>query len=217
MPGGLADRNCVIVAARTNPGRVVLVFGGVPADKTMAFITLICGHGDRRMARRLAGCQASVVASRTDAWRDAIVIPGCRSPCRRSMALIARGYGITAHFVTGRFASCLAPVVASTALSGRGRPVVIARTQKRRCIEVAAFAWSVGHDMSIGFRRCHNALAERVTAVTVLRRAFEYTAHMTGLAWRRGMPSGKRETRGRVIEIAATQLRFSHGLKRSNS
>ena len=89
------------------------------------------------------------------------------------MALITRDYGITANAVTGRFASCLPPVVASTALSRNARTVVIARTQKSHRIEVAAFAWRIGHDMSVGFRRCYNALTERVTAIAALRRAFE--------------------------------------------
>lgn len=128
------------------------------------------------------------------------------------MALIAGGRGLAAGVVTGRFAGCLQPVVASDALSWLGRTVVIARTQESRCIEVTVFAWSIGHDVAGGFRRCHDASAKRMAAIAVPRCALEYPACMTGLACSRGMYAGKREAGGHMVEIAPTQLFGGHGL-----
>lgn len=70
-----ADRRGAVVAVRANSGRVVFVSGGEPADKGMAFVTLIGSLGDRGMARRLADCCAAVVASRAGARSDADVVP----------------------------------------------------------------------------------------------------------------------------------------------
>lgn len=70
-----ADRRGAIVATRANSGCVVFVSGGEPADKGMAFVTLIRSLGDRVMASRLADCSAAVVASRTGARSDAGVVP----------------------------------------------------------------------------------------------------------------------------------------------
>jgi hypothetical protein len=52
-----------------------------------------------------------------------------------------------------------------------------------------------------------------MATVASLGRTFEYTCDVASFAGRRGMPAGKREARGHVIEVAPGQLRLGHRLQ----
>lgn len=104
------------------------------------------------------------------------------------------------------------PIVASSALSGLDRTVVVARPQEGRCTEVAAFARRISHDMSAGFRCRHDAFAERMAAFAVPWRVFEYAPHVAGLTCSSGVSAGKREAGSVMVEIAFARLVFGNRL-----
>lgn len=120
------------------------------------------------------------------------------------MATVARTVG---HNMPRRFTSCNPPVVASRALPRSGSAMIEARTQPGRGIEVTALAGGVRHDVTIGLRCCHNPFADRMATVAIPGRALEHPAYVATLAGGCGMPAGKRETRGHVIEITPAALR----------
>lgn len=75
MTHRLADRDAVVVTARTYSGRIVLVLGRNPANKAVAFVTLICCLGDRGVVCRLADCITTIMTSRTGTRSNPHVIP----------------------------------------------------------------------------------------------------------------------------------------------
>lgn len=186
----LADRNGVIVAARTNSGRVVFVSGRNPCDETVAIVTCISCHAGSGMARGLViliGANNMAARSSTVAGRDSCVIPARRDPCKRSVAAIARLSRFLSDVVACRLGSGLSAVMAGYTLPRPSTSVVVARSQKGGGIEVAAVARGIGHDMAGGFWCRHDTFAERMAAIAVSWRAFEYASCMTGLACRRGV------------------------------
>lgn len=207
-----ADRGGTVVAVRANSRRVVFVSGGDPADKTMAFVALICRFCSRVMGRRLADCRIAVMASRAGARNDAGVVPRRRAPCNTPVALVARTSRFLPAVVTCRFGSGLPAVMTCRALPWYSRAMVETRSQPGGGIKVAVFARCISHDMIIGFRGCYYALAYSMTAIATFRCTFENAANMTGLAGCCGMPAGKGEAGRHVIEIAPTLLRVGYSL-----
>lgn len=209
----LADSGGAIVAARANSRRVVFVFGGEPADKTMAVVTLICRLGNRVMGRRFADCWVAVVASRASAGSDAGVIPRSGAPCNTPVTLIARPRRFLSGAVTRRLGSGLPAVMTCRALPRCRRAMVETRSQPRRGVKVAIFARCISHDVFVGFRRRQDAFADCMTTIATLRSAFENTADMTGFAGCCGMSAGKRKAGTHVVEITPTRLRYGHSLQ----
>lgn len=212
----LSDRGDAIVAARADSGSVVFVLGGKPADKTMAVVTLICGLGNRVMGRRFTDCRVAVVASCASAGSDAGVIPRRGAPCNAPVALIARRRRFLSGAVACRLGRGLPAVMTGCALPGFCCAMVETRSQPGGGIKVAVFAWCVSHDMIVGFRRCHDALADCMTTIATLRSAFENPSDMAGFAGCGGMSAGKRKSGTHVVEITPTRLRFGYSLQRGH-
>lgn len=78
-----------------------------------------------------------------------------------------------------RLASGLPAAMAGLALARHSRPMVIARTQPGRCVEVAALAGGVGHNMRMVLGCRQDTFADRMTFVTIPGRSFEHPADVT--------------------------------------
>lgn len=115
------------------------------------------------------------------------MVPARRYPGACTVALIA---GKSCRRVTGMFAFCGSSIVAGGALPRCRRSMIVAGAQKSGGVEVAAFARRIGQDVACGFRRGYDTLAECMTAIAVLWRAFEHPIHMAGFADCRGVPAG---------------------------
>ena len=115
------------------------------------------------------------------------VVPARRYPGTGAVATIA---GIGCCHVRGMLAFRDPPIMASGALPRHGRTMVVARPQPSSCIEVTAFARSIGYEMSVGFGCRHDALADRMASVAISRCAFKHAARMAGFASCRGVSAG---------------------------
>lgn len=114
------------------------------------------------------------------------MVPARRYPGTGSMALIA---GKRSRHMPGMFCFRGSSIVAGDALPRHCRAVVVTRAQPGRSVEVTAFAWRVGHEMSVGFWRRYDALADCMASVAVPRCAFEHAAHMASFTSCRGVPA----------------------------
>lgn len=140
----------------------------------------------------------------------ASVVPAGRYPGTGAVALIARK---SRRHVSSMFAWCGSSIVASGALSRYGRTVVVARAKPGGSIKVAAFTRRIGNDVCVGFRGGYDTLADCMATVAIPRGSLEHPTRMAGFACCRGMPAGKRETGGHMVEVAAPQLGFGHSLQ----
>lgn len=183
----------------------------------MAIITLVHTlDGNWCMARWLADRSSAIVTSGASTRCHADMIPARRYECTGSMAMITRISRFLSAAVTCRFGSRLPAIVAAGTIPRPRGSVIEAGTQEGGGIEMATFARCIGDDVAIRFGRCHDALAERMATVAIPRCALEHTAHVAGLASRRGMTAGKRKAGGHVIEVTPSQLCFGHGLHRDH-
>lgn len=137
------------------------------------------------IAPRSAGLVAD--AAILPAVRRTRMVPACRYPGAGAVALIA---GKSRRYVTDMFAFCGPSIVASGALPRCCHGMIVASPQECGGVEVTAFAWGIGYDVTGGLRRRDDSFAERVTAITVFRRAFEYATRVAGFAGGCGVHAG---------------------------
>jgi len=207
------------VAAIARPCHVVVECGGDPGDEAMTCVALISTLAECRIWDRtiMIGwpevlVYSAQVATRilTGTRRYANVIPTCRNPGKSPVAAVTGLGRFLSDIVARWLGSGLSAVMTGQTSSRLRNPVVVASTEEGGGVEVTAFARCIGHDMAGGFRRRHNALAERMATIAVLWRALEHTTHVASLACRRSVSAGKQEAGCNVIEIAAAQLRFGN-------
>lgn len=142
------------------------------------------------------------------------MIPACRQPGAGAVTLVA---GIAGRHMAGVLVRSDTSVVASHAIPGLCRAVVIACPEKSGCTEVAALARRIGRDMRIMLGCRHNAPPDGMATLAIPGCTLEYAAHMTGLAGSRRMRAAQLKPCSHMIKVAACGgLLFSYRMQRNH-